>query len=105
MDGADPPVTETFGFFLDQIDDIHRDRKFMHRCYSCQAPRSGAKGASAPANVDVARGAFSPESVNAASAACPKLIPPSFGGTARFVSTCRRPSAQRDFNSASRSSF
>ena len=53
------------GFFLRHLHDAHRDGKFMH--------------------------SVAPWCMNAASAACPRLMPPSLAGTAWFVQIAAAP--------------
>ena len=64
-----------FGFFLRQLHDAHRDGKFMH--------------GSSPATFSLQRHRLRNTRIvrwlKAASAAWPRLMPPSFGGTSRFV--------------------
>ena len=72
----------------------------LARRWAAELDRQGVRRAAMIASVP-----GDANSVRAARAACPKLIPPSFGGTARFVQTVKLSCPNNDFKSSSNRRF
>src|ERR1700756_2094295 len=97
MHGHDLYLPEAFRFLLGHLDDAHGNRKFMHlRASRAHLPKIFLLRVVQPRRIQFHDSSVDLEFARAAIAACPKLIPPSFGGTARFVQISK-PSGSRKF--------